>query len=690
MFIRFKRNQWVNVLLLFVFATKMQAQELLTGLSENPYCTETVRTKNAARLSVISLELPFVDDFSKNGLSVPDPKLWTNSRSVYVNNCYAINPPTKGVATFDALDGMGRIYKNASSSVFSADTLTSSAINLNYSVRDSVCLSFYFQPQGYGDLPEKDDSLSLEFYSPLTDQWDCVWSASVLSKTKIEMRNWLSNSSSNDSNNSEIVFLRVSNNRKLKNISTIENDSIATVFFRVNLKIENSDYLKDGFRFRFINHASISVNPAFPGRSTNVDHWHLDYVYLDKNRSSVNSDIQDIALTGLPKKVTVEYSSVPASHFEAAGSSLFENPMNLELNYTNLGWGTKSVSRNFRLRTLYGNGRTVSYSPGAENISNGKTINFTYPVPQYRFSPDSEDYAAFEITSWIDIDNDPSPFRAALRQNDTSRVVYEFGDSYSYDDGTSENGYGLFGDGSSRGKVAVKFSTFKSDSLRGIYMYFNSTLNDANQTCKFTVAVWNDADGVPGEIIHRFTGAMPVFHDSLNRYVAYKFPEPVYLSRNQIFYIGWLQTGDCYMNVGFDRNTVAKDKLFYSLGQNWEHSAFDGSLMMRPIFCRAGSFPADSVVIEENDSNADATHSTDFRVYPNPSKGMIYLEENSDNTAVKSSKIEFYSISGELVKAVENVAGSVDLSSMPSGIYLMQVWGTDKRLRETKRVVIGK
>jgi hypothetical protein len=657
-------------LLLLTFAISVveaRGQEMLTGLSENISVLRATEFPRVTTKSLSNIELPFIDDFSRSGQLVPNPELWRNSRSVYINSTYAINPPTVGVATLDPFDSKGKIYAGASSSVFAADTLTSQPVKLAYLAADSVSLSFYFQPCGYGDMPESGDSLSVEFYSPQDNVWNKVWSASVVSDTSIK-----------------IVALNHLDNTK----TIIETDSIDFKFFRTNIKIEDIKYLLDGFSFRFINYASINVHPNFAGRSTASDHWHLDLVYLDKNRMANSTDIPDIALTGDPVRLTTNYEIVPASHFESAKADLFNNPTTLDIKYTNLGWGNKSVTRNFRLRSIYGtSGRTLSYSAGSENIRNGNTISLSYPIPQYEFSI-TDDSASIEVLSWIATDNDPSNFRTALRYNDTNRVVYEFKDCYAYDDGTAENGYGLFGNGSSQGKVAVRFRTYMADSLRGLYMYFNRAVNDVNMNHNFVIAVWNDAGGVPGELIHSETGGSPVFGDSLNKYIAYKFAKPVYLSEGETFYVGWLQTDEGFLNIGFDRNRNSRNNTFYNLKQMWEPSAFDGSLMIRPIFCRTDSyFPPDHVELEDNESGNRNSQSS-FTAYPNPARGILYLEEK-DNAPLMSSKIELYTLSGQLVKVFENASGNIDLSNIAQGIYLMRVWNVDKKIRKVKRIIIA-
>lgn len=658
------RNSIFGICLLIASITtvckRSYGQEALVGLNENSLLT---KVSQAVRPIVKSpeppLEIPFVDDFAQSS-STPDSRLWSICKSVFVNSTYSVNPPTRGVATFDPFDSKGRIHAWASSDVFPADTLESREINLNYLPADSIYLSFFVEPQGYGDMPEPNDTFALEFYSPATQSWSPVWSASArVGDSTLTLVNHLQATSAT-------CALKVS-------------------FYRIDIKIIEPAYLLSGFRFRFVNYASIAVHPDFPGRSTACDHWHLDFVYLDRGRSVADVRISDIALTAAQAPLSATYESVPATHFDKAKADLFGNPMNLEITYANLGWGTKSVTRNFRFRSLYGDGNTVSHTGGSENVRDGETIPFVYAVPQYEFSIPG-DSGAFEIRSWLVTDSDPSPFRLALRHNDTATYVHRFHDYYAYDDGSAENGYGLFGSGTAGGRVAVRFYNYEADSLRGAYMYFNRAMNDAN-VAGFLLAVWDDkGDGTPGELIHYESGARPVFKDSLNRFVAYRFSKPVFIPRGQNYFVGWMQTRESFLNIGFDRNRNHREKVFYNIGQGWEQSVFEGALMLRPIFCRtAANFPDDSENL--TDEEQQRTSSSGYSAYPNPTTGLIYLTEN-DSAPMEASRVSLYDLSGRLIKSFQNVSGNIDLGAIAPGIYLMLSWDKNGKLRETKRIIV--
>ncbi len=136
-----------------------------------------------------TLNLPFFDDFSQSTL-YPDSTLWLNNQ-VYINNQFPIFPPTLNVATFDVLDPQGVPYRNTINRDFkdAGDSLISQPINLSenggstYSVADSIILSFYYQPNGYGYHLNGEDILRLWFKAK-NGLWFQVWSKVGESKSR--------------------------------------------------------------------------------------------------------------------------------------------------------------------------------------------------------------------------------------------------------------------------------------------------------------------------------------------------------------------------------------------------------------------------------------------------------------------------------------------------------------------------
>ena len=235
------KNIIYTAFFIVLYSLNINAQEILIPLTENPALKayqkkhSTIKNLKAAD----TLELPFLDDFSTSYL-YPDANLWADS-FVFINNSYPDLPPSIGVATLDAIDDKGNFYQGAGYEIsFTADYLSSKPINLDYPGDQSIYLSFYYQPQGLGDNPEEKDSLILEFFDIQNSVWNKVWSRAG---------------------------------------STNQN------FEQVIIHISDAKYLKKGFRFRFKNLASLS-SASVPSKVGNVDHWHIDYVYLNRNRNA--------------------------------------------------------------------------------------------------------------------------------------------------------------------------------------------------------------------------------------------------------------------------------------------------------------------------------------------------------------------------------------------------------------------
>ena len=173
----------LSILFLSLIPIIGQAQEFLTGVVQNTTIVKEAKKGLSGHhmRSAQAVKLPFLDDFS-NYSGYPNAQLWLD-RQGFVNTGFAVYPPTIGVVTLDILNEYGEVYPQADRNRFSADTLTSNLIRLDtnfrtnrpMSVRDSIYMSFYYQPAGasksypansweiVGDAPETSDELVLEF-----------------------------------------------------------------------------------------------------------------------------------------------------------------------------------------------------------------------------------------------------------------------------------------------------------------------------------------------------------------------------------------------------------------------------------------------------------------------------------------------------------------------------------------------
>ena len=629
-----------------ISAASSNGQEVLLNLQSYPVKEVKIKKTSAQAKSKSLLALPFFDDFSK-GFSYPDPNNWTDSY-VLINQTYAINPPTIGVATLDAMNQYGKLYAHLTTSSLPADTLTSQPIDLNIPVSDTtVYFSFQYQPQGLGYEPEVNDSLVIEFLSTDDNKWIRTWSASTQIKSA----------------NKVIEF-----NHITKKVLTRKATKISSSFFKVMLPLNDERFRKAGFQFRFINYASISENTQEPSIRGNVDHWNIDLVYLNSNRSLFDTTLNDIALIKPIKSFLKNYESIPWKHFtNQAKLTELTDPLSFPFQYTNLGANTWNIARRFVITDLSYLNISDTISGGSENIIPFQTIY--YPrLLEYSFTSNWEDSAKYDMVNYLITDSDDST--RYLRQNDTVRYTQQFFNYYAYDDGSPEDGYGVRGEGSDNAMIALKYHSYELDSLKGILIYFNQIFGE-NTNLRFELTVWKDYNGRPGDILYQRDAYKPTL--AYNKDTLYRIDAPLKIGGD--FWVGWVNTSTDALNLGFDLNNVHNNKLFYNLSGDWVQSTFKGSLMMKPVF---GKLTLGQTGIDK------PTKQVEFTIYPNPANNQINLNLSE---GTQPERFRIVNLAGQVVLNKVYQSSNIDISSLSTGIYLFQLT-LRNRTTTTKKLVI--
>lgn len=592
-----------------------------------------------------SLQLPFKDDFYyAYNQTYPDQSLWMDS-ATYVNTGHAIAPLSTGVATFDGLNKHGWPYtpnlQNMLQSL-SADTLRSQPINLytagsqTLQPGDSVALTFYYQARGNGDAPEASDSLIVDFYKPNQQSWSKVW----YSKGN-------TNSNTND-----------------------------TVFKRAFIWINDTAFLFDNFQFRIRNKATTAGD---------FDHWHVDYVYLDKGRSMLaDTTYDDIAFGYVPTPFLSKYSSMPWQQYndnEKAG----KNSVFIRNNSTN-----SSLTTNMTYEYLMYDNNSVlthSYTGGA----NPNLLPFKYsgwsnlpahanPAFSYTFSTFT-DSADFSVKHYIFRSGSSTDF---FPGNDTVVQRIKFGNYFAFDDGSAEAGYYINGTG---GKMAQRITLNVADTLRGIRIYFDpagnmsinqNTLGVAQSSYKFRIILWGDNNGIPSFLLLRDSlQNVKYYNDAgFNLIPEYKLTTPLVLSPGS-YYIGIQQYVASGITVGFDKNIDHHQSLFFDSGNGWNQSSIYGSLMLRPVFGKTIPPPVGIREFEGKGANL-AT------IYPSPANETISIQ------LLENEKAE-YRIINTLGQTIEkgNIPGithTVNSGNYYDGVYFIEI--SSKGLVQRKKIIV--
>lgn len=619
------------------------AQEYLTSFVES----ETV--ENQRNRSEVYATLPFFDDFSTS-YKYTDYTKWLYN-NVYISANFPMMPVNYNAATFDVADHYGKIYSRGSSNPFIADTLKSVKIRLDsldnqlLTPADSLYFSFYYQPGGFGDSPERDDSLVLQFgYGYDVEVYDSVNQHSYIERRTNWRQMWATQGVELD------TFLMTCDENQY--------------FKKVMIPIVDSCFFVEDFQVLFFNYGTLPTQ-MYPNDRSNMDMWNIDFVYLDKDRSIDNDSYPLVSLTGTVPSFLKRYQSMPYKHYK-------ENPLayididgydihmtNLDINTHQVKYSCEVVDNNSPWSYSYEHNPLIinqyhNVGPVNEHVIMG---DFIYPYT------DDFDTTSYTIRHYIEVIDEHS---GEVRGDSIIRHqgFYNF---FAYDDGTPERGYGLV---PADTYFAAQFSVSCLDTLSGVQMLFNRTHNDANLNF-FDIVVWRDNNGKPGEIIYQLENQRPIWHDSIAYcFSFYKFKEVVKV--NSIFYVGVHQRYSKTINIGFDSSVDNSQYNFYDVGAGWKNSAYPGSLMIRPVMGKHGYF----VGVDENQEVA-------FDIYPNPAQNTIHVEGLDTDLC---NEIVIYDMTGRAVKRCL-YRNELNVSELQNGVYMIRIINKDDSYSTSKLLI---
>lgn len=696
---------------LFFAAFSMQAQEYITGVSQNVVIAKAAKKGIPSKGTTTAIKLPFLEDFS-NYIGYPNPALWAD-RQAFVNNTFPIYPPSIGAVTLDALDENGRVYAHADRSAFPADTLTSNPIRLDSNftlhramrIGDSLYFSFYYQPGGgikattqraewerIGDAPEYDDELILEFgyatgnmihtgfiYGEYTlgEGENHVAGDSILNPF-IPGTYYIFESAafggetilipSDSLFGEEYVWNKVWSTNGCKLDTWLANNTLE-YFKQVMIPITDEQYLRNNFQFRFRNYCSLDLDSWSSGNivgwASNCDQWNIDYIRLDIGRNANDLYPNDVAFVSPTTSVLNLYQAMPWNQYRSSDLKLkFHNDLSNLSNSTKNTYYFYSVTKkpnSFVYESTVNNENAHAY------YDNGLHV-YSYhsdPTIDFSFTYDNQDSATFVIKhvfSLVGTNDD-------CKSNDTCVFEQKFYNYYAYDDGTAEAGYTLLSTMSQpEASLAVQFTLAQPDSLRCIRMWFNNTLNDEN-VAPFTLMVWGDDNGLPGEVLYSLPAQLPAHADEYLDFVNYYPETPIPVEGT--FYVGFYQNHDVQLNLGFDQNNDARGHFFYKVANDWNESYYKGAPMIRPVLGKA----YDRTSVEERPTQS-------VRLYPNPTHDVIHFA-NADQW--QGATCQLFDVYGKMLQT-QTLDSNLDLSSFANGIYFVRII-QDNQIISTEKII---
>ena len=602
------------IIIFFLSNSFLCAQEIISVLEENPLLRGKHKQITMMKMSS-AITLPFIDDFSYESTTT-NVILWEKN-SVFVNRSYPVNPVTLGVATFDGLKSDGMPYDISLPNTWGpADTLTSRTIDLDPNT--SVYLLFYYQAEGLGDNPQPEDSLVLEFSAGLDTIGNPIW----------------------------------------KHIWSITGQT--TQEFQKKEFILDSIYLHSNFRFRFRNYATLSGN---------YDHWHIDYVKVDEYISAQIPALEDVAFVYENPQLLKRYREMPWVQYleDPIGELIDTLDIILRNNDANL-----SVDYQY---DVFENNLLIEHYPYLGTMNSTRNVqvgvydsigNFLFIQPPVFLSDTIFQSTTSDSVTFL-FQNVIKTSLSDYKQNDTLVHLQKFKSHYSYDDGIAEFAYGINVQGA---KMAYQFKLNKADSLRIIQIYFAPMQYDISNV-PFHLVVWNDNNGLPGNILYKSGNIFPIYEDRIEFHNYYL---DSIIGLDGTFYVGVEQTTNDMLNIGLDRNSLANDYMFYNVGGGWNNSQFPGAWMIRPVLRRTPIISSVNAEIIKNE----------ILIYPNPFSSYTTIKINNE----LNSNIKLFNISGRLLKEfnIKDNTFVITRSILNSGLYFIQIQN-DKGIFRKKLVI---
>lgn len=606
---------------------------------------KSIPSKNISRanarggpIKADTITLPFWEDFATTRTTYADTNRWQHGRSIRVNDGMAINPPSIKTATFDGIDSLGKPYSVTDILAKGyADKLVSQPIDLSLvppGERNTVWFSYMYQMKGNGETPDDGDRLEVLFF------------------------------------NKNAVWVPVDT---INNEGSLEPD----VFYSSTVQVNDEQFFHPGFRIRIQNYARLS-GP--------YDTWHVDYIYLNKNRiegSEWFNSFPDRTVSAPPTSLFGVYTSIPLDHFLLKADSILTQPVVIATN-RNVGQTKPPGSLGGQPMQYYStarmgyrlDGATTSlptYGPVVGDTVEGRGVGYNEfvafnvsKIPGFDDAQEEFDNLAtlpdslgiqLEIGFNTKDNVPPGPeqgdFREEFfggldfRRNDTTYVNYTLANKYQYDDGVPEYGAGLNQPGA---QLAYQFQLVgvKEEDINYLEMMFPRFGDELTHTIE--LRVWNKL-GSPPIYTEKVT-----LERSSGEIWRRKLTQPVHV--RDTFYIGWKQDAAAIIAIGLDKSNNTGDRMWYNTNGSWmQNTLVNGSLMLRPVFGAAGDSP--------NNGLEDERY---LAVYPNPSSGVFYFDGIAQMISV-------YDITGRRIQVTTETASNqtkIELSNVSTGIYIIK------------------
>ena len=268
--------------------------------------------------------------------------------------------------------------------------------------------------------------------------------------------------------------------------------------------------------------------------------------------------------------------------------------------------------------------------------------------------------------------------------NDTTYSYVYVSDSVyarDYVDFDANNFAGSFGFPGFAGKLGQMYHNYQACQATSATFYLaGPRLGD-----HVSVSLYDVVAGLPNVVLGASNPYTITAADTAGAFITLQFGStvstPVNLSANTDYFLSVDQLDTNNISLGASHDIYTGGKIFYNGGTAWRDVDSAG---IKIAFIARLNTPSSTLVGINNVKNNEG-----FSVYPNPSKGFVYILNNGTSTNVKVNVINAM---GQVVKSTSFNSFSsekIDLSNQAAGTYMVQMI-TDKGVTNKTVVVSAK
>jgi hypothetical protein len=209
-------------------------------------------------------------------------------------------------------------------------------------------------------------------------------------------------------------------------------------------------------------------------------------------------------------------------------------------------------------------------------------------------------------------------------------------------------------------------------------MFFNRTIGDAGGQ-SFFLMIWSAGSNAPGTLLYQKAVDYPP-NQGLNTFFTIALDSAIYIPSGS-YYIGWAQTSNFEINVGFDKNFNNNSRIYYNLDGSWyNYGAQQGTLMIRPLF----RYPYDLYVGSESLPQRDIAQ---WNLYPNPASGSVNIQVSIEG----NSQWMLMDLSGRMIKQGQSSNSQIEVSldQIPTGLYFIGLKSAADSNYQFRKLVIS-